>query len=75
MKKTEGDGSEDNVWATAINPIDQTRHVVPHEDLVPHTLSMECECNPSLDQEDSNIIIHYSWRGLDLIDEIESGEA
>lgn len=46
------------MWA--VIQVARQRHVVPVDDdnRTDHSLSMDCRCNPRIDEEDKNLIIH-----------------
>ena len=37
---------------------DGNRHVVPKADMRPHRHSVDCWCRPTLDEEDSAVVVH-----------------
>ena len=50
---------------------DERVHIVPENDLREHLVNKDCWCNPDVDEEFENIIIHHALDGRDLY---ETGE-
>jgi hypothetical protein len=48
-------------------------HILPINDLYPHTESINCMCNPLRDDEEANVIIHNAFDGRDIV-ELAQGE-
>jgi hypothetical protein len=45
------------------------QHIMPVDDLVPHTRSLACPCRPSRDPEESRVIIHHSADGREHVED------
>jgi len=40
---------------------DDTIHVIPEGDIMPHTASVNCWCCPMQDEAEKNVYIHPRW--------------
>jgi hypothetical protein len=54
---------------------DSIAHIIPVDDLKPHTESKYCKCKPNIQHGDSYIlVVHYSYDGREFFeDNPESG--
>jgi hypothetical protein len=49
-------------------------HVYPIDDLFEHTMSIDCDCEPRVEQyDDCTIIIHKAYDLREVLENIEAG--
>ena len=48
---------------------DCTAHIIPVDDLKPHTESKHCKCKPEIQRtENGTLIVHYSYDGREFFE-------
>ena len=47
-------------WENVHNSLTDEIHVIPFDDLMPHTPTLDCRCRPVRDEESPRVVIHNS---------------